>query len=148
MRHLVVVHAASIDADTRFRLPRSIGSAMPNSPAAWAICRRRREAGAPGPEAPPGAVAEQERINACGRVPPGTGLKALFTVFAGELAAICGIPPSSPTTAHRDPRGLGHPYIGDLIGHEPLHALGQARGPARAEVAHTIAPRRGNGSPC
>ena len=38
------------------------------------------------------------------------------------------------------------PYIGDLIGYEPLHALGQARGLARAEVAHTIALRRRKGT--
>lgn len=38
------------------------------------------------------------------------------------------------------------PYIGDLIGYEPLHALGRARGLARAEVAHTIALRRRKGT--
>ena len=38
------------------------------------------------------------------------------------------------------------PYIGDLIGYEPLHALGQAKGLARAEVAHTIALRRRKGT--
>ena len=38
------------------------------------------------------------------------------------------------------------PYIGDLIGYEPLHALGRTRGLARAEVAHTIALRRRKGT--
>jgi hypothetical protein len=38
------------------------------------------------------------------------------------------------------------PYLGDLIGYEPLHALGRARGLARAEVAHTIALRRRKGT--
>lgn len=38
------------------------------------------------------------------------------------------------------------PYIGDLIGYEPLHGLGKARGLARAEVAHTIALRRRKGT--
>ena len=38
------------------------------------------------------------------------------------------------------------PYIGDLIGYEPLHGVGEARGLARAEVAHTIALRRRKGT--
>lgn len=38
------------------------------------------------------------------------------------------------------------PYIGDLIGYEPLHSLGEARGLARAEVAHTLALRRRKGT--
>ena len=38
------------------------------------------------------------------------------------------------------------PYIGDLIGYEPLHSLGAARGLARAEVAHTLALRRRKGT--
>ncbi len=38
------------------------------------------------------------------------------------------------------------PYLGDLIGYEPLHALGEARGLARAEVAHTLALRRRKGT--
>jgi hypothetical protein len=38
------------------------------------------------------------------------------------------------------------PYIGDLIGYEPLHSLGRAQSLARAEVAHTIALRRRKGT--
>lgn len=38
------------------------------------------------------------------------------------------------------------PYIGDLIGYEPLHQLGRTRALARAEVAHTIALRRRKGT--
>lgn len=38
------------------------------------------------------------------------------------------------------------PYIGDLLGSEPLHQLGAQRGLARAEVAHTIALRRRKGT--
>ncbi len=38
------------------------------------------------------------------------------------------------------------PYIGDLIGYEPLHSLGETRGLARAEVAHTLALRRRKGT--
>jgi hypothetical protein len=42
--------------------------------------------------------------------------------------------------------GWAVPYIGDLIGYEPLHGLGRAEGLARAEVAHTIALRRRKGT--
>jgi hypothetical protein len=38
------------------------------------------------------------------------------------------------------------PYIGDLIGYEPLHGLGAKRGLARAEVAHTLGLRRRKGT--
>ena len=38
------------------------------------------------------------------------------------------------------------PYVGDLIGYQPLHPLGKARSLARAEVAHTIALRRRKGT--
>lgn len=38
------------------------------------------------------------------------------------------------------------PYLGDLIGYEPLHPLGERRDQARAEVAHTIALRRRKGT--
>jgi len=38
------------------------------------------------------------------------------------------------------------PYIGDLIGYQPLHNLGQTKSLARAEVAHTIALRRRKGT--
>ncbi len=38
------------------------------------------------------------------------------------------------------------PYIGDLIGYEPLHPLGEGRDRARADVAHTIALRRRKGT--
>lgn len=38
------------------------------------------------------------------------------------------------------------PYIGDLIGFQPLHNLGATQTTARAEVAHTIALRRRKGT--
>lgn len=38
------------------------------------------------------------------------------------------------------------PYIGDLIGYQPLHSLDKLRGWERAEVAHTIALRRRKGT--
>ena len=38
------------------------------------------------------------------------------------------------------------PYIGDLIGYEPVHALGRSRGLARAEVGHKIALTRRKGT--
>ena len=38
------------------------------------------------------------------------------------------------------------PYIGDLIGYEPLHGLGETSRLARGEVAHTIAMRRRKGT--
>lgn len=38
------------------------------------------------------------------------------------------------------------PYLGDLLGYQPLHALGGGANPARAEVAHTIALRRRKGT--
>jgi hypothetical protein len=38
------------------------------------------------------------------------------------------------------------PYIGDLIGYQPLHPLGKLRGFERAEVAHTISLRRRKGT--
>ena len=122
---------------------------MPSSPRAWAICcRRRRRLELQGLEALPSpTVAEQERINALREKAARGPLKALLTVFAGELAAM----EENLAQLYDDQfietcADWAIPYIGDLIGYEPLHALGQARGLARAEVAHTIALRRRKGT--
>src|SRR5262249_38308321 len=74
-------------------------------------------------------------------------LRALMTVFGDELAVI----EENLAQLYDDlfvetSADWAIPYIGDLIGYEPLHALGQARGLARAEVAHTIALRRRKGT--
>ena len=96
---------------------------------------------------PSPTVAEQERINALREKAARGPLKALLTVFAGELAAM----EENLAQLYDDQfietcADWAIPYIGDLIGYEPLHALGQARGLARAEVAHTIALRRRKGT--
>lgn len=80
------------------------------------------------------------------REPPGA-LKALLSVIADQLQVM----EENLDQLHDDLfietcADWVIPYIGDLIGHEPLHPLGQARGLARAEVAHTIALRRRKGT--
>lgn len=80
------------------------------------------------------------------REPPGA-LKALLSVIADQLQ----IMEENLDQLHDDLfietcADWVIPYIGDLIGYEPLHPLGQARGLARAEVAHTIALRRRKGT--
>ena len=80
------------------------------------------------------------------RDPPGA-LKALLSVIAGQLQVM----EENLDQLHDDLfietcADWLIPYIGDLIGYEPLHPLGQARGLARAEVAHTIALRRRKGT--
>lgn len=74
-------------------------------------------------------------------------LESLLEVFAGELAVV----EENLAQLYDDLfietcADWAIPYIGDLIGYEPLHALGQSRGLARAEVAHTIALRRRKGT--
>ncbi|MCT0200389.1 hypothetical protein KQ313_11950 [Synechococcus sp. CS-1325] len=74
-------------------------------------------------------------------------LESLLEVFAGEFAVV-----EENLSQLYDDLFIETcadwviPYIGDLIGYEPLHGLGQARGLARAEVAHTIALRRRKGT--
>jgi hypothetical protein len=80
------------------------------------------------------------------REPPGA-LKALLSVIADQLQVM----EENLDQLHDDLfietcADWVIPYIGDLIGCEPLHPLGQARGLARAEVAHTIALRRRKGT--
>jgi hypothetical protein len=75
-------------------------------------------------------------------------LESLLEVFAGELAVV----EENLAQLYDDLfietcADWAIPYIGDLIGYEPLHALGRSRGLARAEVAHTIALRRRKGTP-
>lgn len=80
------------------------------------------------------------------REPPGA-LKALLSMIADQLQVM----EENLDQLHDDLfietcADWVIPYIGDLIGYEPLHPLGQARGLARAEVAHTIALRRRKGT--
>ena len=78
--------------------------------------------------------------------PPGA-LKALLSAIADEFAVM-------EENLHQLYDDLfietcadwAIPYIGDLIGYEPLHSRGATRGLARAEVAHTLALRRRKGT--
>ncbi len=74
-------------------------------------------------------------------------LKALLTAFSEEIAVL-----EEDLAQLYDDLFIetcsdwAVPYIGDLIGYQPLHKLGQTRSLARAEVAHTIALRRRKGT--
>jgi hypothetical protein len=140
----------SIDADTLFRLLPAIHRIRDAELAAGMgdLLTPAEKVELLGLEALPNpTVAEQERINALREKAARGPLKALLTVFAGELAAM----EENLAQLYDDQfietcADWAIPYIGDLIGYEPLHALGQARGLARAEVAHTIALRRRKGT--
>ncbi len=140
----------SIDADTLFRLLPAIHRIRDAELAAGMgnLLSPAEKLELQGLEALPSpTVAEQERINALREKAARGPLKALLTVFAGELAAM----EENLAQLYDDQfietcADWAIPYIGDLIGYEPLHALGQARGLARAEVAHTIALRRRKGT--
>ena len=91
--------------------------------------------------------AQQLRLNALREKAARGPLKALLTVFAEEFAVV----EENLAQLYDDLfietcADWAIPYLGDLIGYEPLHALGQAKGLARAEVAHTIALRRRKGT--
>jgi hypothetical protein len=92
-------------------------------------------------------VEEQARIHALQDKAARGPLKGLLTAFADELAVmeenLAQLYDDSFIETCAD---WTIPYIGDLIGYEPLHARSQARGLARAEVAHTIALRRRKGT--
>ncbi|HXU57549.1 MAG TPA: hypothetical protein VN710_02305, partial [Verrucomicrobiae bacterium] len=140
----------TIDADTLFRLLPAIHRIRDAELAAGMgdLLTPAEKVELLGLEALPSpTVAEQERINALREKAARGPLKALLTVFAGELAAM----EENLSQLYDDQfietcADWAIPYIGDLIGYEPLHALGQARGLARAEVAHTIALRRRKGT--
>lgn len=92
-------------------------------------------------------AAQQQRLEAL-RQDAGCGpLKALLTAFADEFAVL-----EENLAQLYDDLFIETcadwviPYLGDLIGYQPLHPLGPQRGLARAEVAHTVALRRRKGS--
>lgn len=92
-------------------------------------------------------VAQQERRNALREKAARGPLKALLIAFADEIAVMEeNLEQLYDDLFVETGADWTIPYIGDLIGYEPLHALGQARGLARAEVAHTIALRRRKGT--
>jgi hypothetical protein len=91
--------------------------------------------------------AEQEQLAALREKASRGPLAALLTAFAGELATV----EENLAQLYDDLfietcADWAIPYIGDLIGYEPLHGLGAVRGLARAEVAHSIALRRRKGT--
>jgi hypothetical protein len=98
-------------------------------------------------ELPNPTVPQQQRRNELREKAARGPLKALMLAFGDELAVV----EENLAQLYDDLfietcTDWAIPYIGDLIGYEPLHALGEARGLARAEVAHTIALRRRKGT--
>ncbi|MGH2720631.1 MAG: hypothetical protein ACRDJO_03380, partial [Actinomycetota bacterium] len=96
---------------------------------------------------PAPTVAEQERMRLLGRKATTGSLRAVLTVLAGEIAVV----EENLAQLHDDLfietcADWVVPYIGDLLGSEPLHPVGRSAGWARAEVAHTIAMRRRKGT--
>jgi hypothetical protein len=86
------------------------------------------------------------RIRDTEQTPPGA-LKALLSAIADEFAVMEeNLDQLYDDLFIETCADWAIPYIGDLIGYEPLHALGEARGLARAEVAHTLALRRRKGT--
>lgn len=86
------------------------------------------------------------RIRDAEQLPPGA-LKSLLSTIADEFAVMEeNLDQLYDDLFIETSADWVIPYIGDLIGYEPLHALGEARGLARAEVAHTIALRRRKGT--
>jgi hypothetical protein len=86
------------------------------------------------------------RIRDAGVGEPGP-LRALLEVFAAEI----GVMEENLEQLYDDLfvetcADWAIPYIGDLVGYEPLHALGRSRGLARAEVAQKIALTRRKGT--
>jgi hypothetical protein len=92
-------------------------------------------------------LAEQGRLAALRERAAHGPLAALLEAFAGEFAVV-----EENLAQLYDDLFIETcadwvvPYIGDLIGYEPLHGQGQDHAPARAEVAHTIALRRRKGT--
>jgi len=92
------------------------------------------------------------RIRDEAQAPPGP-LAALLAAIAEEIAAMEeNLDQLYDDLFIETCAGWAVPYIGDLIGYEPLHGLGEraglgsGNGRARAEVAHTIALRRRKGT--
>jgi len=92
-------------------------------------------------------VTEQERIEALrGKAARGP-LQALLMAFADQFAVLEeNLDQLYDDSFIETCADWAIPYLGDLIGYEPLHALGGVRGLARSEVAHTIALRRRKGT--
>jgi hypothetical protein len=140
----------SFDADTLFRLLPAIHRIRDAELAAGlkGLLTPEEAAELAALEALPSpTVAEQERIEALrGKAARGP-LKALLMAFADEFAVLEeNLDQLYDDLFIETCADWAIPYIGDLIGYEPLHALGKARGLARAEVAHTIALRRRKGT--
>jgi hypothetical protein len=86
------------------------------------------------------------RIRDAEQSPPGA-LKALLSAFADEFAVMEeNLDQLYDDLFVETCADWAIPYIGDLIGYEPLHGLGAKRGLARAEVAHTLGLRRRKGT--
>ena len=86
------------------------------------------------------------RIRDAEQSPPGA-LRALLAAIAGEFAVMEeNLDQLYDDLFIETCADWAIPYLGDLIGYEPLHRLGEARGLARAEVAHTLALRRRKGT--
>ncbi len=90
---------------------------------------------------------EQQRANRLRAKASRGPLASLLEVFAAELAVL----EESFAQLYDDffietCADWMIPYIGDLVGYEPLHPLGQARDRSRSEVARTIALRRRKGT--
>lgn len=86
------------------------------------------------------------RIRDAEQSSPGA-LKALLSAFADEFAVMEeNLDQLYDDLFVETCADWAIPYIGDLIGYEPLHSLGATRGLARAEVAHTLALRRRKGT--
>ncbi len=91
--------------------------------------------------------AQQQLLAELGQRQSRGPLQALLSAFADQLAVL----EENLDQLHDDQfietcADWVIPYIGDLIGYEPLHSLGRTRALARAEVAHTIALRRRKGT--
>jgi len=92
-------------------------------------------------------VAQQERLGELRDKASRGPLKALLTAFAGEIAVVEeNLDQLYDDLFIETCADWVIPYIGDLLGSEPLHGLGGERGLARAEVAHTVALRRRKGT--
>jgi hypothetical protein len=78
---------------------------------------------------------------------PREPLKALLHLFAEQFAVVEeNLDQLYDDLFIETCAGWVVPYLGDLLGYQPLHALGRGGNPARAEVAHTIALRRRKGT--
>ena len=96
---------------------------------------------------PAPTVAEQARTAELREKASRGPLKALLMAFAREIAVLEeNVDQLYDDLFIETCADWVIPYIGDLLGSEPLHRLGGERGLARAEVAHTVALRRRKGT--